>query len=188
MYTGRWLIGLLAGGTVLGQTPAPPRPSLSHVQRVCVDKFTGEDALIAPVREIAIAAMFGLKRFVITENCSRADATLKGAVLERTTERVRGEGETTGFGTVVGAAAANRSRAVAAIAGNSGLADEQLYSAESGTAASVTLRLVTQDGDVLWAYTQDSPGGKSKGAVADAVERAVKQLERELNRARPAAP
>lgn len=188
MYTGRWLFGLLVGSTVVGQTPAPPRTALAHVQRVCVDKFTGEDVLTAPVREIAIAALFGLKRFAITENCARADATLKGAVLERATERVRGEGETTGFGTARGVAAANRSRAVAAIAGNAGLADEQLYSAESGTAASVTLRLVTQDGDVLWAYTQDSPGGKSRGAVADAVERAVKQLERELNRTRPAAP
>jgi len=42
---------------------------------------------------------------------------------------------------------------------------------------------VDPEGEVLWAYTQDSAGGKAKGAVSDAVERAIKQLARELSRA-----
>jgi hypothetical protein len=57
-----------------------------------------------------------------------------------------------------------------------------LFSAETGTKASVTLRLVDQEGEVIWAYTQDSAGGKNKGAVADAVERAMKQLQRDASR------
>lgn len=158
---------------------------LNDLRRLCVEKFAGEEPVAAPVREIAIAALFSLRQFSLTENCARADATLKGAVLERNTRRVRGEGESTGFGAVVGGVSATRANAVGAIAGASGLADEQLYSAETGTTASVTLRLVTADGDVLWAYTQDSSGGKTKGAIADAIERAVKQLTRELNRTGP---
>jgi hypothetical protein len=49
---------------------------------------------------------------------------------------------------------------------------------------------VDQEGTVVWAYSQDSPGGKVKGAIADAIERAVKQLLREVEKAtaKPAAP
>lgn len=186
MSTARWLVWLALPVCVCGQQATAPK--LGEVRRVCVDRFVGEEALTGAVREIASASLFALKRFRVTDNCTRADAVLKGAVLERSTKRVRGEGETTGFGKTAGAVAADRSGVVGAVVGASGLADEQLYSSESGSAASITLRLVTTDGDVLWAYTQDSPGGKTKGAVADAVERAVKQLEREVNRAQQKTP
>lgn len=66
-----------------------------------------------------------------------------------------------------------------AVAGGS---SERLFSIETLSRASVTLRLTNREGDIIWAYTQDSAGGKTKGAVSDAVDRAIRQLGRELGR------
>jgi hypothetical protein len=138
--------------------------------------------MVSPVREIAIAALFGMKRFAVTENCAKADATMKGAVIERAGRRARREGEAADFGVAAGGASVSRSGGSGGFGAMLGGSGEVLASAETTTHASVTLRLVNRDGDVIWAHTQDSAGGKTKGAIADAVERAMRQLGRELGR------
>lgn len=153
---------------------------VASIQSVCVAKFSGDEKLADSVREIAIAGVFGAKRFRVTENCDRAGARLHGAVLERAEKKVRAEGESTGFG-AVGAAVSGQHGALSAAGADSG---ESLMSAETTARASVSLRLTNMDGDVVWAYTQDSSGGKTKGAVADAVERAVRQLVKDFDRAK----
>ena len=176
-------VGILLANSIAAASAQVP--DLQKIRRVCVDTIAGDPALVAPAREIAIASVFSLKRFQVTENCAKADAVLKGAVIERHDKRVRGEGEAADFGVAGGGVSGSRSSVSAgfgAIVGGSG---EALYSAETATRASVTLRLVNADGDVLWAHTQDSSGGKTKGAIADAVDRAIRQLSRDL--ARPAS-
>ena len=193
MCTGRLALVALLPGVLFSQAAGldvPPSRTLADIKRVCVDKIVGEEAVVAAARELAIAGLFSARRFVITEKCDKADVILKGAVLERGEMRVRGEGEATDFGAAAGGASANRisgRAAFGAIAGGSG---ESLYSAETRESASVVLRLVDQEGTIVWAYSQDSPGGKVKGAIADAIERAVKQLLREVERAtaKPATP
>jgi hypothetical protein len=157
-------------------------PRLASLQRICVDKFVGEEALVATVREIAMASLFSLKRFIVTEKCEKVDATLKGAVIERGEKRVRAEGESADFGVAAGAASVNRVSGTAAVGAALGGSGESLLSAETGSRASVTLRLVDSDGVILWAYTQDSAGGKTKGAVSDAVDRAIRQLQKDISR------
>jgi hypothetical protein len=155
---------------------------LASLRRVCVDKIVGEESLVASVREIAIASLFSLKRFTVTEKCEKADAILRGAVIERAEKRVRAESEATDFGVAAGGARVTGRSGSAGFGAAVGGSGESLLSAETGSRASVTLRLVGLDGDVLWAYTQDSPGGKTRGAISDAVERAVKQLQRDMAR------
>jgi hypothetical protein len=156
--------------------------TLGKLTRVCVDQFSGDTALVSPVREIAIAALFGMKRFVVTENCAKADATMRGAVIERTGRRARSEGEAADFGAAAGGASVSRSGGAAGFGAIIGGSSEALASSETTAHASVTLRLVDSDGDVIWAHTQDSQGGKTKGAIADAVERAIRQLGRDVGR------
>ncbi len=182
-----WL-SLLLAPAVCGQSAKtearPPADNrLASIKRICVDRFVGEESLVATVRELAIASLVSLKRFTVTEKCEKADATLKGAVIERAESRVRAEAESVGFGVAAGAATVTGTSGTAGFGAASGGSGEKLFSAESGSRASVTVRLVDAEGEVLWAYTHDSPGGKAKGAVSDAVERAIKQLARDLARA-----
>lgn len=56
------------------------------------------------------------------------------------------------------------------------------------TQASVVLRLVDRDGVVIWATTQESSGGKAEAAVPDALDRAVRQLFRDVDKVKPVSP
>jgi hypothetical protein len=44
------------------------------------------------------------------------------------------------------------------------------------------VRLVDPNGDVIWTSTQESKGAKYKGSSADAADKCVKQLLRDINR------
>jgi hypothetical protein len=185
------LLGLAACSYLSAQPIAvEPRKPLTAVHKICVGPIAGEESAVGVARELAISALFASKYFTVTERCEKADATLKGAAMERSENRVRAEGEAAGFGVAHGHAQADRSSGTAGFGSAHGGSSESLYSAETRTTASVTLRLVDPDGTVIWAYTQDSVGGKTKGAVPDAVERAVKQLVRDIERAQnaPAPP
>ena len=137
-------------------------PRLSQIKRVCVQNF-GSDVLGQQVQEIVIAKLFESKQFSLTEDCSRADYVLKGSVTERTSQLPRSESE--GF------------------SAGSGSAHESLSSSETKTQAVVTLRIVDKEGEIIWATIQESPIGKSKGAVTLAAEQAVRKLLRDKERA-----
>jgi hypothetical protein len=163
-------------------TPASAPQPLSAVHKICVDRIAGDESVVAAAREFAIAGLFSARRFIVTERCDKADAALKGAVIERQEKRVRAEGEATGFGVAGGGASVTGSSGSAGFGAARGDSGESLYSSETRATASVTLRLVDQEGTIIWAYTQDSPGGKTKSAVSDAIERAVRQLVRDIER------
>ena len=65
----------------------------------------------------------------------------------------------------------------------SGIGGERLYSSDQKKQATVTLRLVDKDGEILWAASLESTGGKTKGAIGDAADRAVRKFLRDLERA-----
>lgn len=48
--------------------------------------------------------------------------------------------------------------------------------------ARLAVRLVSGDGDVIWATTKESKGAKYKGASADVADQIVKQLLRDLEK------
>jgi len=158
---------LFVGGVAVAQekskATAPPEvaadPRLAQVKRVCVQDF-GEGALGVQVREMVIARLFESKRFSLTENCEKTEFVLKGSVSEKGEFTQRAEQE----------AAA-------------GIGGERLYSSDQKKQATVTLRLVDKDGEILWAASLESTGGKTKGAIGDAAERAVRKFLRDLERA-----
>lgn len=183
------LMALALAQVVSADEPNQAQPTkIGDIKRLCVvPVFTGDEQSAGLARESAMAALFSLKRFTVTENCDNADAFLKGAVTERSGERTRAEGEGVGFGRAAGAARADRSSAAAAVGAVSGSNSEGLYSSETRFQAAVVLRITNRAGDVIWAHTQDSQGGKVRGAVTDAIERAVRQLARDLDRKVPAS-
>ena len=50
--------------------------------------------------------------------------------------------------------------------------------------ASAAVRLVNKDGDVIWSTTQESLGGKFRGASADVADKITRKLTEDLERAR----
>ena len=134
---------------------------LGQVKRIYVDGF-GEDAISKQAQAIVIDALTKSHRFIVTETKDKADAILKGVAAEKTSQELHATSE----GTAVRGAA---------------IADSEA-STQTTREAHVAVRLVSSDGDVLWSTTQESKGAKYKGASADAVEKAVKQLLRDLDK------
>lgn len=157
--------------------------SLLSAKKLCVETFVGAEVLAGQAREMAFASLFASKRFALTENCGKADVVMKGAVIQEGEQQVRSESESTNFGVLAGGATANSSGGTAAVGASKGGSSEALTSAETVTQASVSIRIVDKEGEVIWAYTQESKGGKIKTPLADAMERAVKQLLRDLEKA-----
>ena len=153
-------------------------PRLLQIKYICVDRF-GNDPLGVQAQEMVIARLFEAKRFRLTENCEKADFVLKGSITERSDRAYRRESEGIGFGTSASASSGGTS-ASGSISGN---AQETLASSEVKVQAAVTLRVVDREGEILWAASLESTGGKTKGAINDAAERAVRRLLRDIERA-----
>ncbi len=166
--------------------PADPAPTvdprLLQVKRVCIGEF-GRDVLGVQAREMIIATLFESKRFILTDadDCKEieADFTLKGSVAEQREQVHRSESEGVSFG----ARASSSDRVSSSSGGMQGAGHESLSSSEIKEHAVVTLRLVNKEGEVLWAISHESTGGKTKGAIGDAADRAARRLLRDIERA-----
>lgn len=166
---------------------------LRTVRRIYVEGF-GEDSLSKTLHGMVITALHESKRFIITENKERADAVLKGSTVEKTSQELHATGEGTSVagaaggysGSISGSATRNSARVSGSesggfLAGALGTADSQA-SAETVNDARLAVRLVSSDGDVLWATTQESKGAKFRGASADVADKVAKQLLRDIEK------
>jgi CheY-like chemotaxis protein len=131
--------------------------TLSAIKTICPDRFSGDQFMAAQGRDLAISSIFALNRFVITENSRKADAFLRGSVAE--------------------SAVSAHSRVLAASgAGGRDAGASQSQSPAIQWLVSVSLSLVNREGDMIWAVSQDSSGGRMRSALFDAVDRGVQQL------------
>ena len=137
---------------------------LGQVKRVYVDSF-GEDAVSKQAQANVIDALTKSHRFIVTETKEKADAIFKGVAIEKSSQEIHATSE----GTAVRGAAIEDSEA----------------STQTTREAHIAVRLVSNDGDVLWSTTQESKGAKYKGASTDAVEKVVKQLLWDLDKLEP---
>ena len=154
---------------------APPLPEqLLRVKRICVQNM-GADVLGIQVQEMVIARLFESKRFSLTENCDRADYVLKGSITERSTRQFRSESEGIDFGERVQVDSSSGRAA--------GGTRETLTSSTAKERAAVTLRLVDKEGEILWATSQESAEGKTKGAIGAAADQAVRRFLRDIEKA-----
>jgi hypothetical protein len=174
--------------------PADAGEPLLLVKRIYVDSF-GDDAISKELNAAVISALTDSKRFIVTENKDKADATLRGSGLEKTSQEFHAYNSATSGGSASGA----HSGEVSGSWNNSGghvsgsssdgfhsvaaAINDSSSSTETINDARAAVRLVNRDGDVIWANTQESKGAKYKGAVADVADQIVKQLIRDCEKA-----
>lgn len=187
-----WLLALVcACGCGSQETTAAstamPVANLLQVKRIYVEQLTGDAGSFA-LRDLLIAGINSTGLFVMTENPDRADAILKGAADDHTFEDVFDSSESGSSHENAGRASSGSSSLVSkgrgTYGGASGSQSESHHSKERKHEAFAALRLCTRDGDVLWSTTQESLGGKFKGAGADVAAKVSRQLALDYDRAR----
>lgn len=167
--------------------------ALLKVKRIYVDSF-GEDAISRELQSMVVSSLVATRRFKVTENREKADAILKGAALEKSSQEVHAYGESTSVGSAAGGSHGEVSGSVVngngSISGSSsggfaarhmGISDSSVNT-ETIDRARISIRLVNPDGDVIWTTTQESKGAKYKGASADVADQCVKQLLRDVTK------
>jgi len=182
--------------TSAAQAQAPPVPlqqdanphdglliQLLDVKRVYIDKFSGGENA-AQLRDMIIASLQRARLFIITENPDRADVVLRGSGedLIYTDQFQSGEGISARVN-AGGSSGSGRTREALNLGASVGQ-NEQTRIQERKHEASASVRLVNKDGDVLWSTTQESGGGKFRGASADVADKITRQLVQDLEQAR----
>ncbi len=187
----RALLLVLAGGAAQAiehREEPDPDVELALVRRVFVEQLGG-GASSDQMRDMIIAALQNSGVFIITENKERADAVLKGSADEKTFIETHSTNESLGLH----ANSANSSGVRNSIgigsdessSGGIGFSEsESAHIQERKQEAGASIRLVDTEGDVIWSTTQESPGGKFRGAMADVADRIARQLVADTKKAR----
>ncbi len=166
---------------------------LLTVRRVYVDRFSGGETA-AQLRDMIVNGLESSKLFVITENQEKADAILRGSGedlvftdthsssdsvnVHSSMSSTQEEEDTALRGGTRSDGRLNRSMGLGA--GES----ESSHSVERRHEANAAVRLVSKEGDVIWSTTQESLGGKFRGASADVADKITKRLMEDYERAR----
>lgn len=156
---------------------------LAKVRRIYVDMLTGGESALK-IRDLLMASLQASKLFVITENEEKADAVLKGAAEDSvftdsfsSTDGLNAHSQVSLPSTNSGGGYSNRTSASMGIGQN-----ESRKSEERKHEAIATVRLVNNDGDVIWSTTQESLGGKFMGAAADVADKVAKRLASDVRK------
>jgi hypothetical protein len=155
---------------------------LLTVRKVYVDRLTGGETA-AQMRDILMASLQGSGLFVLTENQDRADAVLRGAAEDLVFSEVHSTSE--GINARMNAGLGRSSSRSSSSYGGLGIGEnESERSSERRHEAIAAVRLVNKDGDVIWATTQESLGGKFHGASADVADKITSRLKEDYDKAR----
>jgi hypothetical protein len=181
------LLGLPALMTGI-ETTQPP-PDLATVKRIYVEQLGGGHTS-DQMRDMIIAALQNTKLFVITDNQDRADATLRGSADDKVYTDEHKSSDSIGLHTTKGSASGSHNYESGVTDSQSagiGITDSETSdSKERRHETSASIRLVNADGDVLWSTTQESSGGKFRGAMADVADKITRQLADDTRKARAA--
>ena len=170
--------------------PRPIAPDLALVKRIYIDQIGGGHTS-DQMRDMIIAALQNSKLFVITENPDHADATLRGSADDKIYNEQHDSSESVGLHTSSGSGSGTSSSMSGSTSTrqNSGIGitdNESSHSQERRHETSASIRLVNADGDVIWSTTQESAGGKFRGAMADVADKITRQLAEDTRKARAA--
>jgi hypothetical protein len=165
-----------------------PEALLAKVRRIYVDQIGG-GAGSDQIRDMLMTALQNSGLFVITENPERADAVLKGSsdqkifMEEHTSSDSIGLHASEGSGSSSGASLGTSSSAHQNL--STGITQsESSHIQERRQEVAASVRLVDASGDVIWSTTQESSGGKFRGALADVAEKVGRRLADETRKAR----
>jgi hypothetical protein len=164
--------------------PKAEPSTLLTTKRVFVDKFGGGETA-AQIRDMVISSLQSSGLFVLTENQERADVTLKGSGedLVFTEQHSTSDGLDVHASTSVGSSTRNytSSRSSDGI----GVGEhESTHQVERKHEATISVRLVNREGDIIWSTTKESQGGKFRGASSDVADKILKQLLQDVEKAR----
>lgn len=185
------MIGVLLLTAMLADSPAgaamapDEAAQLVGVKRVFVDRFTGPGTA-AQLRDLTISSLQNARLFVVTENEARADAFLRGAAEDSVyTDQFISSESASAHGTT-GTGSTRTGRITGRVL-NGGASDQDTTNIkERKHEALATVRLVNKDGDVIWSTTQESGGGKFRGAGADVADKVARQLTADMEKAKRA--
>src|SRR5580704_14789283 len=183
------LIALLATGAFAVEI-RPTQAALADVKRIYVDQLGGGKTS-DQFRDMMIVAIQNTGLFVLTEDATRADATLKGSGDDLIFTEEHNSNDSLGVHANAGSGSSSKAL-------NSGVSSNQTMGVgvtDSETSriqerrheATGSVRLVGRDGDVIWSTTQESSGGKFRSAMADVADKIVRQLTDETRRIRDLA-
>lgn len=165
-----------------------PEMQLAKVRRIFVEQLGG-GATSDQMRDMIIAALQASGLFVITENQERADATLRGSSDDRVYTEEHNTSDSIGLHSNAGTSSGSRNSTSTSSSsrryGGAGITDsESSRIQEHRHEASASIRLLDEDGDVIWSTTQESGGGKFRGAMADVADKIARQLIADTRKAR----
>jgi len=197
------LAGLLFGPSdpVPASAPAAPPSAvetdtlrqLLTVRRVYVDRFSGGETA-AQMRDMIINTLQSSKLFVITENEEKADAILRGSGEDLVFNETHSSSDNVNVHSSLNTSHSDEdtalrggTRAYDRTGRGIGLGageGESSHSVERRHEANAAVRLVTKDGDVIWSTTQESMGGRFRGASSDVADKITKRLTEDYERAK----
>jgi hypothetical protein len=171
--------------------PEPIEPSLAHVKRIYIEPLGGGEGS-GQMRDMIITALQNSKLFVVTDNMERADATLRGSADDKIFTEEHTSSDSIGIhGTSGSGSSQNNATGIGTSSRkntSAGITDsESSHSNERRHEASASIRLVDSNGDVIWSTTQESAGGKFRGAMADVADKIARQLLDDTRKSRAAA-
>ncbi len=169
-----------AGG---GNLEANNLRQLLDVKRIYVDRLTGGETA-AQMRDMIMSSLEAAKLFVITENQERADAVLRGSAEDLVFTDTHSSSESLNARANFGSSRSTRERGMYAGVGVG--ESESMHSSERRHEAVAAVRLVNKEGDVIWSTTQESLGGRFRGASADVADKITAKLKEDFERAQRA--
>jgi len=197
------LAALLLGASdaIPPSAPAAPPPVVEAdglrqfltLRRVFVDRFSGGETA-AQMRDMIINGLESSKLFVITENEQRADAILRGSSEDLVYNEPHSSSDSVNFHDSMNSSQSEEDTALrggtrtydrsSKGTSSGGGASESSRSAGRLHEASAAVRLVGKNGDVIWSTTQESMGGKFRGASSDVADKITKRLVEDYERAK----
>lgn len=159
---------------------------LTEVTRIYVERLAGGETA-DQMRELIIASLHNSRLFVLTEDPERADATLRGAAedLIYVDQFQSSDGIDMRAGLGAGTRSVRAGNSLAQRALSVSISDDEAVNIrERKHEAMAAVRLVNRSGDVIWSTTQESAGGKFRGAGADVADKVARRLSEDVAQAK----
>lgn len=159
---------------------------LGRVKRIFIDQLGGGRES-DQMRDMIIAALQNSGLFTITENPEKADASLRGSSDDKIYTEEHHTTESIGIHANGGSSSSTKSVSSSRDYSSAGITESETSNVQDRRhEARASVRLVDEQGDVIWSTTQESGGGKFRGALADIADRITKKLVEDTKKARSA--
>jgi hypothetical protein len=173
---------------VCGCPASAMEPGLAHIRRIYVEPL-GRTQAAEQMRDMIITALENSRLFMITDDEEKADAKLRGSADDKVYTEEHITSDSVGIHANLGSGGSSNNSMGGGVSSHStigsGINDsESSHIQERKHEASASIRLVNEEGDVIWSTTQESPGGKFRSAMADVADKIARQLSEDMRKAR----